>query len=609
MKNRIICLVLLLVMALSWCNVIAEDTTQEEKTALAMLNHLAVLSQETNDSKNSRLFMEQAYSELINNTYPNSVDSRTLSRLTRLTDTMEKYRMINVKRERLQYIYEQNQAQAIRSAIPNPLGLLSTVHALTPARLVASIVYMAVDAVASYESAKSQAELQYLKSGWELDDSEAEALHQSRQEMFAYMVNIVNDYKLEGDLALTEESVQEFTRWKNDSNIVARIQFLESNRKTYQAFGGYWLALSESYYVNGELQKCIETMTTYEAIKARIFRRDFEYAKVLPLAIAAAEQTFTDSDYVPYAAQRAQAIIDNTRNEDWALRYFAAQIYVTLFDKTGDKQYLENAYHTVLNNVTNLLHEQRNLNEKYLAAIVESREPNGATKDEKEQVKKFNSMLKEIRKTELAPASEALILNLDLVFGLTEQIEISDAEKTRVDAILHPQGERLFLNEAIDNKYWFGSVKKSNVDDIEIAFAGTSMVVPVSFLSADVEIQVSVKEKDSSEFVMLTDWRLDKVERRTEGDITTFGAFFTSEEGKKHIWGPEAEIHVTLIPDTAHETETYEFDFLTVSTKNEWYEYITKVFSGHKNEWYDYLKVWDNTVDFIRKQSGHNDEP
>ena len=36
---------------------------------------------------------------------------------------MEKYRMIDVKRERLQYIYEQNQAQAIRAAIPNPMGL------------------------------------------------------------------------------------------------------------------------------------------------------------------------------------------------------------------------------------------------------------------------------------------------------------------------------------------------------------------------------------------------------------------------------------------------------------------------------------------------------
>lgn len=607
MKNRIICLVLVLVMALSWCIVIAEDSTQEEITALAMLNHLTVLSQETNDSKNSRLFMEQAYSELINNTYPNSVDTRTLSRLTRLTDTMENYRMINVKRERLQYIYEQNQAQAIRSAIPNPLGLLSTVHALTPARLVASVVYMAVDAAASYESAKSQTELQYLKGGWELDDSEAEALHQSRQEMFAYMVNIVNDYKLEGDLALTEESVQEFTKWKNDSNIVARIQFLESNKKTYQAYGGYWLTLSESYYGNGELQKCIETMTEYEAIKARIFRRDFEYAKVLPLAIAAAEQTYADSDYVTYGAERAQAIIDNTRNEDWALRYFAAQTYVTLFDKTGDRQYLEHAYHTVLNNVTSLLHEQRTLNEKYLAAVVETRDPNGATKEEKEQVKKFNLMLKEIRKTELTPASEALILNLDLVFGLAEQIKISDAEKTRVDAILHPQGERLFLNETFDNKYWFSPVKKSVVDDIEIAFNGTSIVVPVSFLSADAEIQVSVKEKDSSELVMLTDWRLDKVERRTESNLTTFGAIFVSDEGKKHIWGPEAEIHITLIPDIVHETELFEFEYLTASVKKEWYEYITKVFSGHKNEWYDYLKVWDNTVDFVRKYTDHRE--
>ena len=605
MKSRLICLVLVFVMALSGCTV---DTTQEQKTALAMLNHLTVLSQETNDSKNSRLFMEQAYSELINNTYPNSVDSRTLSRLTRLTDTMERYRMISVKRERLQYIFEQNQAQAIRSAIPNPLGMLSTVHSLTPARLVASVVYMAVDAAASYESAKAQAELQYLRDGWELDDDEAEALHQSRQDMFTYMVNIVNEYKVDGDLALTEEAVREFARWKSDPNIVARIQFLESNRKTYQAYGGYWLTLAESYYNNGELQKCIDAMTVYEGTKARIFRRDYEYAKVLPLAIAAAEQTYTEADYAAYAAERAQAIVDNTSNDDWALRYFAAQTYVTLFDKSDDKQYLEGAYRIVLDNVTNLLHEQRNLNETYLAAVIESKEPSGATKEEKEQVKKYNAMMKDIRKTELTPVSESLILNLDLLLGLTDQAAIADTEKARIDAILHPQGARLFLNETLDNKYWFSPVEITAADDIEIAFTGTSLMVPVAFLSADAEIQVSVKEKDSTEIVMLTDWRLDKVVRRTEADLTTFGALFVSDEGKKHIWGPEAEIHITLIPDIVHETESYEFEYLTASVKTEWYEYITKAFSGHKNEWYDYLKVWDNTVDFVRKYTDHREE-
>ena len=159
--------------------------TDEQRNAIAMLNYMTVLTQETNASKNSRLYMEQAYSSLINNTYPNAVDSRTLSQMTGLLDTMEKYRMVNVKRERLQYIYEQNQAQAIRAAVPNPMGLLSSVHSLTPARLVASIVYMAVDSYTSYTAYTAEADMQYLKDGWALDDEEAAALHESRKGAFS----------------------------------------------------------------------------------------------------------------------------------------------------------------------------------------------------------------------------------------------------------------------------------------------------------------------------------------------------------------------------------------------------------------------------------------
>ncbi len=67
--------------------------TDEQSNAIAMLNYITVLTQDVNASKNSRLYMEEAYSSLINNTYPNAVDSRTLSQLTGLLDTMERYRM------------------------------------------------------------------------------------------------------------------------------------------------------------------------------------------------------------------------------------------------------------------------------------------------------------------------------------------------------------------------------------------------------------------------------------------------------------------------------------------------------------------------------------
>lgn len=85
-----------------------EDTLNEsQKNSIAMLNYLAFLSQEVNSSKNSRMFLEEAYASLINNTNPEKVNELTESHLSSLLDIIEKYRMVNVKRERLQYLYDQ----------------------------------------------------------------------------------------------------------------------------------------------------------------------------------------------------------------------------------------------------------------------------------------------------------------------------------------------------------------------------------------------------------------------------------------------------------------------------------------------------------------------
>lgn len=112
------------------------DLTETQHNSINMLNHLTVLTQEINSSKNSKLYLEQAYSSIRNNYHPNAIDDRTLGELNSLLDTLENYRMVAVKRERLNYIYEQNQAQALRDAVPNPLGLLSTVQSFNLASLV-----------------------------------------------------------------------------------------------------------------------------------------------------------------------------------------------------------------------------------------------------------------------------------------------------------------------------------------------------------------------------------------------------------------------------------------------------------------------------------------
>ena len=115
--------------------------------------------------------------------------------------------MISVKRDRLEYIYEQNRAQALRQAIPNPMGLLSAVQSGHTLKMVASVLYMAVDAKSSYDAATSQADFQYLKDGWELDDELADELHNRTIKALNYMYNMVREYDLPGDYALNDESV------------------------------------------------------------------------------------------------------------------------------------------------------------------------------------------------------------------------------------------------------------------------------------------------------------------------------------------------------------------------------------------------------------------
>jgi len=69
-----------------------EELTDEQKTSIAMLNYLTVLTKEINESDHSRLDLEDAYSSLINNTYPNAVDEETEAYLEDLLDTINDYR-------------------------------------------------------------------------------------------------------------------------------------------------------------------------------------------------------------------------------------------------------------------------------------------------------------------------------------------------------------------------------------------------------------------------------------------------------------------------------------------------------------------------------------
>lgn len=308
----------------------------------------------------------------------------------------------------LRYIYEQNRAQALRQAIPDPVGLLSAVSSGNILKSAASVIYMAVDAASSYQNAVTQTDLQYLQDGWQLEDEEAQELHNSRKSTFEYMVDMVRENSLPGEYALNENAVNDFVEWKDKTNLTSKIQWLESNESTYEKFGPFWLELAKSYYKSEEYDKCLDAIKKYEGISVKIFRKDYDYAEALPMAIVSAKEIRDKNVYIQTAREYSEVILSNADGENWALRYFVAQIYLDLYKQTGSKEYLQKAYDIALNNVNVLVESQKELNLAYLSDIQEVSVNKEAEDEdrEKKEVKQYNKLLKAQRKVELPPVDE-----------------------------------------------------------------------------------------------------------------------------------------------------------------------------------------------------------
>lgn len=545
-----------------------DGLTPTMRNSINMLNHMTSLTQRVNEEKGNQLFLESAYNSF-DNLYPNSVDTKTQAQITSLMDTIQGYRMISVKRARLEYIYEQNRAQALRKAIPNPIGLLSAVSSGDPLKLAASVLYMAIDSANSYQSATSQADLQFIKDGWELDDEESNELHNSTKNALNYMYNMVRDYDIVGDYALSKEAVEDFVAWssKPNSQLERKISWFETNQKTYSEFGSYWLELAKDYYNYGDYEKCLDAINQYETKSTRIFRKDIDYAKALPMAIVSAKETMNDEDYVKVASKYCAVIHDNTKDEDWTIRYFTAEIYMDLYAITKDNKYLDAAYKTARENVVVLVDEQKSLNSSYLADIVEVKPGKDATKREKEEAKNYNKLIKEERKISLPPVSEALYLNSDLLFALAKERNVDANEQKRVEAILHENGENIFLTQALDDRFWFNKQTESlDKDQIDVSFDGSAFIIPASCVTDRSTIVATISGAGGTK--TLDDWKVKSVKRQKNSkDCSEFSVTYKSNTGDKYKYKGGETVSIKVIPVEESPDEYMEFTYNVVATK------------------------------------------
>ena len=538
--------------------------SHQQINSIVMLNYLSVLTENIMLSPNNRLILENSYSTLYNNIFPNSVDKETQTQITNLMRTINSLEMNDTKRNRIQYLYDQGQAQAMRSAIPSPMAILNVVQSDNPFKAIISVASLSLNSYAGYQSAVSAAEFQFLQSNWEIEDNEKRYLDNARIDAFNYLMDIVRDNELPGELSLNANVIDAFLEKKNSDNVYRNLQFLETNQETYKAYYGYWLFLADMYYKTGNYEKCLEAFQSYEQMNVRIFQRNHDLAEVLPSIICSAQEVLSGDELIAFEEKCGKMLMDNASvyvkkkgkiesKNDWVLKYFAIQTYIDLYDKTQDESYLQTAYTWTWTVIDELIDIQREKNIEYINDLVLKNEKEG-TKEEKSEAKEYNSILKDNRKVELPPVYEPLLMNCQLLFAIADELGLSSAEKEKVDKILHPDGEKLFLSDSIDSSFWMN--KKSTYDygvSIDKKLTSIDLCISANALGSSSIIEVIYNG------IHYNDWEIKEVDRNKSKEVSQFKAIFQSESFNKAKFGNDDTIEVLIKPCEGEEAIVIKF--------------------------------------------------
>ena len=520
--------------------------SDEQKASMAMLNYLAYVVQEINSARNSRAVLEEEFDSLLNDVEPAGVDAETQKALNNIFETIKKYRMNDFDRERLEFLNDQNSALSIITAIPNPLEILDSVAERGTLRTLASVAYSTLGVVADSSSTSAE-ELMYLERKWSLDDTEEKALMDSRTDMFNYMVTIAQG--LPKGITLSENDIAEFVTQVNSSGPAAKLDWLEKNQEKYQYFGYYWLELADAYYETGNYSGCLSAIATYRDRDTGIFKLDKRLAKSLKNAVVAAEESLSGAELEATVSDFADTIVANIGNADWELRYYAAQTYLDLYNRTDNKAYLEKAYNEAKNNVRYLVPEQKKQNSEYIAQVKELSVPKDADKEESGIIKAYNKYLKERREKELLPVYEPLLLNCELLFSLADVLDISQNEKDVIDSILHD--EPVFLSYALDQRFSFSERKGIEALSADsLTYTGVlkdqKLTIPVVFAPSGTQIK-AVVNTNGKEY-NLDDWTVYEVDRKKSDKIGDFEAVYTCKSDEIFKFKEGDTITLTLIP-------------------------------------------------------------
>ena len=540
------------------------ELSEAQKNSVAMLNFLAVLICEIELKQDDMLFLDEVYNMLHDNILPGKIDADTEEYIKSILHVIRECRENSSEYERVRYIYESCKATALYSLFP-------TSHEFSEAaetRIIHSLAYMVVDSGVNYLSKNAELDLEYLQNTWKLDDNSKNIFYDIREQAFSYRNGIIVREKLPDNFSLSYQAINELLSYSKEKNLAKRRDFLKDKEDKYCMLGSYWLERANCYFESGEkyYSDGLQMIDIYEALGVNIFARDYELAKIMPKAITAASHVYSGEQYIQEVKRYLQVLLDNAKEDDWTLHYFAAQMYKDLYVRTGDLAYLDVAFTIAKANVRELSKVQEQMNAEYCSSYKPVVVPAGSTKEQKKQIEQYNEHMEELYAIALPPLYEPLLLNCELIMSIAQNGYLSEQNKDIIDDFLRGTKEKVFISVPIDQKYSF-DYNSFSVEGANVTVEG--LRIPAKYLSENSVVKVTIKRGEDE--TICTDWKVEEVIRPEDG-FESYTAVFKDDTFSEYEWEEGDVCCVVIFTDSISTEPSIQLEF-EVASNPEWYQF------------------------------------
>ena len=223
-KRKIIIIALLYVFAV---NIYANSTNVP---TINLLNDINYSTTKITLAKSSdMLVLNDVYQQILNNYDPQRIDSDVNDYVVNLANNIEGLRLVNIKKDRLDVIFDYKKSQAVAAAIPSPIGLVGSIaqFAISPTQAIASLIGTAASSALMYKAAVDELNLEKLEKEWELEDEERSRLNYLNLDSFSETANFANKNSVSKEYVMTIQPLTDFINILEDDNEKRRIEALK----------------------------------------------------------------------------------------------------------------------------------------------------------------------------------------------------------------------------------------------------------------------------------------------------------------------------------------------------------------------------------------------